>query len=137
MATPILNGLELVIFDSSILGLTTDWDFSADKEKIDITTMASAGNKEFMMGDKTYEFGFSALVSKTVGDVSRGYDYVMNSFVTNDGAVNFAVKPSFTGNTYYDASAFLTNVTTKGSGNDKITYSGKLTVTGALNKKTS
>jgi hypothetical protein len=137
MATPILNGLELVLFDSSVLGLTTDWDFTADKEKIDITTMASGGNKEFMTGDKTYEFGFSALVSKTTGDSSRGYDYVMDSFVTNDSAINFAVKPSFAGNTYYDASALLTNVAVKGSGNDKITYSGKLTVTGKLNKKTS
>jgi hypothetical protein len=137
MPTPILNNQELVIFDASTLGLTTDWDFSLDKETIDITTMGSGGRKEFMSGDHTYEFNFSGLVSRTVGDASRGYEYVMNNFLTVDTPINFAVKPAFSGNNYWDASALLYGLSVKGSGNDKVTYSGKLKVTGSLNKKTS
>jgi hypothetical protein len=138
MPTPILGREMSIIVDSSVVAYGTDYSWGTDKEMIEITSLNSAGNKEFMPGDKSYSFDFSGLVSRTAGDVSRGYDYIMNSIITSDASVVVAVKPVITGNKYYEMVAFLKNVKMQGgSGNKAVTFSGTVQPTGPITPKTA
>jgi predicted secreted protein len=137
MATPFLGREFVVIFDSSVVGLATDFTFSVDKKTVDITSLASAGWVEKLPMDKEWKIDFNGLVSKTSGDSSRGYNYIMNSIQISDASVYCAIKPIAASNTYWAGNGYLTSCKMQGGVGKQVTFSGAVEGTGATTSLTS
>jgi hypothetical protein len=137
MATPILGKEFVIVYDGSAIGLATDFTLSVDKKTVDVTTLASAGWTDYMAMDKNWTVDFNGLVSRTSGDVSRGYGYLMNSMLTVDTSVVGYVKPNFVGNDYWYGNGFLTSLKLTGGVGNKVTFSGSFQGTGSLTKGTT
>lgn len=136
MATPMLSKEFTVIYDASVVGYATSFDLTINKETIDITILASDGWKNFVMGDKEWSVSFDGLVTRTTGDGSRGYDYLMNNIISSDASVVIAIKPTIASNKYLTGVGFLESMNLTGSAGDKATYSGSVRGTGALTQTT-
>jgi predicted secreted protein len=143
MATPkFYDGREFtIIADSSnggmVVGYATDFTLTINKKTVDVTTLASAGWTDKMVTDKDWSFDVTGLVSRTSGDASVGYNYLMNQILTNDASVQIGAKPIQTGNTYFTGGAFLTNVKESGGVGKPVTYSFTAEGTGPLSSATS
>lgn len=136
MAQPMMSKEFTVIYDSSIVGYATSFDLTINKESIDITILASDGWKNFVMGDKDWSVSFDGLVTRTSGDGSRGYDYIVNNLITSDASVVIAIKPTIASNKYLTGVGFLENVNMTGSAGAVATFSGSVRGTGALSQTT-
>lgn len=137
MPTPILGREMVVIYDSSVVGFATDFTWGGDKDFVEITTLSSGGNKEFLPVSKSYAFDFNGLVSKTSGDSSRGYNYIMSNFINSDASVVAGIKLEVSGNTYYEMTAYLKSVKAQGDKDGLVTFSGSVQPTGAVRIKTA
>lgn len=136
MAQPMMSKEFTVIYDSSVVGYATSFDLTINKESIDITILASDGWKNFVMGDKDWSVSFDGLVTRTSGDSSRGYDYIVNNLITSDASVVIAIKPTIASNKYLTGVGFLENVNMTGSAGAVATYSGTVRGTGSLTQTT-
>lgn len=137
MPTYMLGKEFTVIFDSSVVGVATDFDFTVNKSTVEVTTLASAGWKDNAVIDKDWAINFNGLVARATGDSSRGYSYTMDSIITSNASTLVAIKPSVESQSYWEGGAFLTSVKMSGGVGDKVTYSGTALGTGPLSKKTS
>lgn len=128
----------VVIYDGSTVGYATDYSLSVNKKRIDVTTLASGRWGDSMVGSMDWSFDFSGLVSRTSGDSSRGYDYIMNNFLTVDASVVVAAKPNVAGNKYLTGSGFLSSVKMSGGVGDKpVTFNGTVDGAGPLTQATA
>lgn len=136
MAQPMMSKEFTVIYDGSTVGYATSFDLTINKESIDITILASDGWKNFVMGDKDWSVSFDGLVTRTTGDGSRGYDYIVNNLITSDASVVIAIKPTIASNKYLTGVGFLENVNMTGSAGAVATFSGSVRGTGVLTQTT-
>lgn len=138
MAIPVLGREMILIYDSSVVGFGQNYSFGGEKEMIEVTTLSSNGNKEYRPGDKGYTFDFDGLVSRTVGDSSRGFTYIMSNFINSDASLVVAAKLDVSGNTYYEFVGFAKSIKLQGGiGNKPVTFSGSVQPTGVVNIKTA
>jgi len=138
MATPILGKEMTLIFDSSVFAYCTDFTLNLDKTTVDITSISSNGWKDLKAMDKSWSIDFNGMVSRTAAsDSSRGFEYMINSLVSSDASVLCAIKPSISGNTYYQGGAYITSVKMQGGVGKAVTFSGKLDGTGTLSSTTA
>lgn len=133
---PIIGKDFSVLADASIMAYAESFEFSMDKKEIDVTNLSSAGWDEFVLGSKGWTASMNALLVRTT-DTSRGFDYLLNAYLTSDASMIVAFKPTVTGNNYVTGSALLTGLKVNSGGfNDKVTYSATWRGTGPLSKLT-
>lgn len=139
--TPVATGLRAVIdfvswkaITNETLAFATDFDFEVNKETIDITTLASAGWKSFLVDLKEWKVSFSGLVTRGVpgaGEIS--YDELMTSLIGSDTDFTVIIKTTTTADQYHIGQAKLMSMKASGSVGDKLTYSGEMQGTSVLN----
>jgi hypothetical protein len=133
---PIIGKDFTVLADASIMAFAESFEYSMDKKEIDVTNLSSAGWDEYVLGSKGWTASMNALMVRTT-DTSRGFDYLLNAYLTSDASMVVAFKPTVTGNNYVTGSALLTGLKISNGGvNDKVTYSATWRGTGPLSKLT-
>lgn len=133
---PIIGKDFTVLADASIMAFAESFEYSMDKKEIDVTNLSSAGWDEYVLGSKGWTASMNALMVRTT-DTSRGFDYLLNAYLTSDASMVVAFKPTVTGNNYVTGSALLTGLKISNGGvNDKVTYSATWRGTGPLSKST-
>jgi hypothetical protein len=138
VGTPMIGNEFALIYDGSVCGMATDYSLIVNKKIIDTTTLSSGTWGDSKVGQKDWSVDFTGLVSRTSGDSSRGYQYIMTQFITYDTSIAVAICPSgVSGNFYLIGSGFTDSIKMQGGvGNKPVTFSGKVTGTGALNAST-
>lgn len=133
---PIIGKDFTVLADASIMAFAESFEFSMDKKEIDVTNLSSAGWDEYVLGSKGWTASMNALMVRTT-DTSRGFDFLLNAYLTSDASMVVAFKPTVTGNAYVSGSALLTGLKVNNGGrNEKVTYSATWRGTGPLSKLT-
>lgn len=133
---PIIGKDFTVLADASIMAFAESFEYSMDKKEIDVTNLSSAGWDEFVLGSKGWTASMNGLMVRTT-DTSRGFDFLLNAYLTSDASMVVAFKPTITGNNYVTGSALLTGLKVNNGGvNDKVTYSATWRGTGPLSKLT-
>lgn len=131
---PIIGKDFTVLADASIMAFAESFEFSMDKKEIDVTNLSSAGWDEYVLGSKGWTASMNALMVRTT-DTSRGFDFLLNAYLTSDASMVVAFKPTVTGNAYVSGSALLTGLKVNNGGrNEKVTYSATWRGTGPLSK---
>lgn len=132
-----LLGKEMTIqYNGYTVGVGTSYGLNVNKSMVETTSLLSAGWKENYPDIKDWSVDFDGLVSKTVGDASIGYDYLMANIKT-DASVSIALKPSASTNKYESGVAYLSKISMKGGKDGVVTFSGSLTGTGPLTTMTT
>ena len=135
MARKVLGSEMSVLYDSSVIAYTTDFDLEVNKETIDVTSLASGSWKEFDVDFKDWGVNFNGLVTRTVADGSANIDYddLLSQIKTNDSSIRIAIKPTdISGNKFEIGWGLLTSVKASGAVGDKVTFSGSIQGTGTL-----
>jgi len=134
---PIIGKDFQILVDSSVMAYAESFEYSLDKKEIEVTNLSSAGWDEFVLGSKGWSASMNSLVVRTA-DSSRGFDYLLNSYLTSDASLSVAFKPTVTSNSYVSGAALLTGLKVNNSGlNSTVTYSATFKGTGPLGKLTS
>lgn len=131
MAT--INGTSLIIVvDGAAIAHTTSATLNLERAMIDVSTKDSAGDSESIAGQKSASVDFEALVdfsptAPVEGLVDLITIYQANSAVTWEIASGSAgTAPKFTG------SGFISSLSMDAPMEDATTFSGTITVTGAV-----
>lgn len=132
-----LLGKEMtILYNGFTVAVGTSYGLNVNKSMVDVTSLASAGWKDQYPDFKDWSVDFDGLVSKTVGDASIGFDYLVASIKT-DASVLIALKPNIALNKYEEGVGYLTKISLKGGKDGAITFSGTVSGTGALVTKTT
>ena len=132
--TGVFNGTNLLLkIEGTTVGHTTSCSLSLSIDTPEATTKDSAGFSEYIGGVKGGEISFEGLIA---------YDDSFNAIQAADNLLNrtqltciFGTTES--GDAIYTAEAFLTSVEMSGEMEAATTYSGSLTITGAITKSTN
>jgi len=134
---PIIGKDFQILVDGSVMAFAESFEYSLDKKEIDVTNLSSAGWDEFVLGSKGWSGSMNSLIVRTA-DTSRGYDYLLNAYLTSDASMAVAFKPTIASNSYVTGGAYLTSLKVSNSGlNSQTTYSATFKGTGPLSKLTS
>ena len=132
-----IKGSEMTIqYNGFTVGVGTSYGLNINKSMVDVTSLASAGWKDQYPDFKDWSVDFDGLVSKTVGDASIGFDYLVASIKT-DASVLVALKPNVAANKYESGVGYINKISLKGSKDGVVTFSGSITGTGALTTMTT
>jgi predicted secreted protein len=140
--TGIMNGTLIGLYKSVSSTMTkiangrsTSVDISIDM--IEITTKDSAGYKEFIPGEKGGTFDFEGLLEQ---DGSIGGSLVSPSDLVTDALAGTAItvrwSSQVSGDTYYESSAYITNVNFSAPNNAEATFTCSLQMTGTITQGT-
>ena len=130
-------GQEMTIqYDGSVFGVATSYGLNINKSMVDVTSLISGGWKEQYPDYKDWSVDFEGLVSRTTGDNSRGYDYLVMD-IKRDASIVIAIKPNFASNKYEEGVGFISKIALKGGKDGAVTFSGSVTGTGPLTTKTT
>jgi predicted secreted protein len=138
--TPVATGLRMVIGEISVkavtlnsVGFTTDFSLEINKSTVDVTRLASAGWKEYLIDLKDWKVSFSGFGTRgTPGANEYGYDQLLTSLLSNDTTLVAILKSSTTADQYTIGQAYLTSLKQSGAVGDALKYSGELQGTGIL-----
>jgi hypothetical protein len=138
--TPVATGLRMVISSLSVkaitnntIGFATDFNLEINKSTVDITTLSSAGWKQFLVDLKDWKVSFSGLTTRgTPAANEYGYDQILTSLLGTDTPLIAILKSSTSADQYTIGQSLLTSIKQSGAIGDKITYSGELTGNGIL-----
>jgi predicted secreted protein len=125
-----------VIYDGSTFGVATGATLNINKSMVDTTSLISGGWKEQYPDYKDWSIDFDGLVSRTTGDASRGYDYLIMD-IKRDASILVALKPTFASNKYEQGVGFINKISMKFSKDGVVTFSGSVAGTGSLTTMTS
>tara|TARA_R110002124_G_scaffold286096_2_gene465915 strand:- start:312 stop:731 length:420 start_codon:yes stop_codon:yes gene_type:complete len=134
MASTIFNGTNLllkVITDGGTLatiGHTTSCSVSFSNDMADATTKDSSGYSEVIPAVRSAEISFDGLVDYT--DTAGG-DELMGYLLART-KVDFSFGTAATGDTVYTGEGYLSSAEISGAMEEAVTYSGTITVTGAI-----
>jgi predicted secreted protein len=130
-------GQEMTIqYDGSVFGVGTSYGLNINKSMVDVTSLISGGWKEQYPDYKDWSIDFDGLVSRTTGDASRGFDYLVMD-IKRDASIVISLKPSFAANKYETGVGYITKLSLKGGKDGAVTFSGSIAGTGPLTTATS
>lgn len=130
---PILGKDFMILVDNSILAYAESFEYSLDKNEIEVTNLSSGDWDEFRVGTKNWTGSTNALVVRT-SDTSRGFDYLLDSYL-NDTSIYVAFKPNVVSNNYVTGYAWVNSLKVSNPGKkDKVTFSASFRGTGAITK---
>tara|TARA_R110000822_G_scaffold217909_3_gene352352 strand:- start:1048 stop:1455 length:408 start_codon:yes stop_codon:yes gene_type:complete len=132
--TGVFNGTNLILkIEGTAVGHTTSCSMSISMDTPEATTKDSAGFSEYIGGVKGGEISFEGLVA---------YDDTANVIQMNDyllarTKLTCIFGTTEAGDVIYTAEAFLSSVEMSAEMESSVTYSGSLTITGAIVKSTN
>lgn len=134
MATDVILGKAMTLtYDSKVIARCTDFTIEVNKEPIDITTLQSAGWKEKKVDLKEWSISFNALVTRGADGTYSVYDEFLADILDTDTAIAVSLDDTDgSGTISVGGDVFLTSLSTGVTVGDKVTYSGTLEGTGAL-----
>lgn len=132
--TGVFNGTNLLLkIEGATVGHTTSCSLSLSMDTPEATTKDSAGFSEYIAGVKGGEISFEGLIA--YDDSSNAIE--MADFLLARTQLTCVFGTTESGDAIYTAEAFLTSVEMSGEMEAATTYSGSLTITGAITKSTN
>jgi TP901-1 family phage major tail protein len=135
MASTVFNGSNLLIkvaddgSSPTTIGHSTSCTISFTNDMADATTKDSSGFSEVIAGLRSAEISFDGLIDYTDG--SSGGAEIAHKLLTRQ-KVDFSFGTAATGDTVYTGEGFISSCEISGSMEEAVTYSGTITVTGAI-----
>ena len=135
MASTVFNGSNLLIkvaddgSSPTTIGHSTSCTISFTNDMADATTKDSAGFSEVIAGLRSAEISFDGLIDYTDG--SSGGAEIAHKLLTRQKC-DFSFGTAATGDTIYTGEGFISSCEISGSMEEAVTYSGTITVTGAI-----
>jgi len=135
MASTVFNGTNLLIkiaddgSSPTTLGHSTSCTISFTNDMADATTKDSSGFSEVIPAVRSAEISFDGLVDYTDG--SSGGAEIAHKLLTRQKC-DFSFGTAATGDTIYTGEGFISSCEISGSMEEAVTYSGTITVTGAI-----
>tara|TARA_R110001632_G_scaffold209525_1_gene334282 strand:+ start:410 stop:817 length:408 start_codon:yes stop_codon:yes gene_type:complete len=132
--TGVFNGTDLILkIEGTAVGHTTSCSMSISMDTPEATTKDSAGFSEYIGGVKGGEISFEGLVA--YDDTSNVIE--MNDYLLARTKLTCIFGTTEAGDAIYTAEAFLSSVEMSAEKESAVTYSGSLTITGAIVKSTN
>ena len=137
MASTVFNGSNLLIkvaddgSSPTTIGHSTSCTISFTNDMADATTKDSAGFSEVIAGLRSAEISFDGLIDYTDG--SSGGAEIAHKLLTRQKC-DFSFGTAATGDTIYTGEGFISSCEISGSMEEAVTYSGTITVTGAISE---
>jgi|TARA_R100000963_G_C4638703_1_gene102478 predicted secreted protein len=135
----VFNGTNLllkVITDGGTLatvGHTTSCSLSLSNDLPEATTKDSAGYQEVIAGVKSGEISFEGLVA--YDDAANAIE--MADYLLARQKVDFSFGTAATGDAIYTGEGYFSSVEMSAEMESPVTYSGSITITGAIAKATN
>ena len=137
--TGVFNGTNLLLKFHSVqgsiasIGHSTSCSMSLSADLPDATTKDSSGFNEVIAGTRTGEISFEGLVA---------YDDANNAIEAADYLIartklHWSFGTAASGDAVYSGTGFLSSVEMSGEMESPVTYSGTITITGAISKATN
>lgn len=139
MASTVFNGTNLllkVITDGGTLATiahTTSCSISFSNEVADATTKDSAGYSEIIPAVRSGEISFDGLVDYT--DAAGGDE--LAGYLLGRTKVDFSFGTAATGDTVYTGEGYVTSLEITGEMESAVSYSGTISITGAITTSTN
>jgi predicted secreted protein len=132
--TGVFNGTNLLLkIEGTTIGHTTSCSLSLSMDTPEATTKDSAGFSEYIGGVKGGEISFEGLVAYDDGaNAIEMADYLLART-----QLTCVFGTAEAGDAIYTAEAFLSSVEMSAEMEAAVTYSGSLTITGAIVKSTN
>lgn len=132
--TGVFNGTELLLkVEGSTVGHTTSCSLSLSMDTPEATTKDSNGFSEYIGGVKGGEISFEGLVA--YDDSSNAIE--MADFLLARTQLTCVFGTAETGDAIYTAEGFLSSVEMSAEMEAAVTYSGSITLTGAITKSSN
>lgn len=130
MATSgVFNGTNLLVkVGGTVIGHTTSCTLSISHDIADATTKDSAGWSEGISGLRSGEISFDGLVDYS--DANSVIDLI--DLVSTRAKVTCVFGTAATGDTIYTAQGFISSIEQTGEMEAAVTFSGSITLTGAI-----
>jgi len=132
--TGIFNGTNLLLkLDGTIIGHSTSCSMSLSMDTPEATTKDSNGFSEYIAGVKGGEISFEGLVDYS--DSLNGVELFDSLIARTELTCVFGTAES--GDAIYTADGFLSSIEMSGEMESAVTYSGSITISGAITKSTN
>ena len=132
--TGVFNGTNLVLqVQGNEIGHTTSCSLSLSNDLPEATTKDSNGYAEHIAGVISGEISFDGLVA--YDDTTNAIE--LNDFINARTQITCIFGTTVTGDEVYTAEGFLNNVETTAEMESPVSYSGSITLTGAITKSTN
>ena len=132
--TGVFNGTNLVLqVEGNEIGHTTSCSLSLSNDLPEATTKDSNGYAEHIAGVISGELSFDGLVA--YDDTTNTIQ--LNDFINARTQITCVFGTTTTGDAIYTAEGFLNNVETSAEMESPVSYSGSITLTGAITKSTN
>jgi predicted secreted protein len=130
MATSgVFNGTNLLVkVGGTVVGHTTSCTLSISHDIADATTKDSAGWSEGISGLRSGEISFDGLVD--YADANSAIDLI--DLISTRAKVTCVFGTAATGDTIYTAQGFIASIEQTGEMEAAVTFSGSITLTGAI-----
>ena len=132
--TGVFNGTNLLLkLDGTIIGHSTSCSMSLSMDTPEATTKDSNGFSEYIAGVKGGEISFEGLVDYS--DSLNGVELFDSLIARTVLTCVFGTAES--GDAIYTADGFLSSIEMSGEMESAVTYSGSITISGAITKSTN
>ncbi len=138
MASTVFNGTNLLVkiaddgVSPATIGHATSCTISFSNEMSTTTTKDSSGFAEVIPGVRSAEISFDGLVDYTDGASGKtGGGEIAHKLLTRQKC-DFSFGTAATGDTIYTGEGFISSAEISGAMEEAVTYSGTITVTGAI-----
>ncbi len=132
--TGVFNGTNLILtIEGDTVGHTTSCSMSLSMDTPEATTKDSNGFSEYIGGVKGGEISFEGLIA--YDDTSNAIE--MADFLLARTQLTCVFGTAETGDEIYTAEGFLSSVEMSAEMEAAVTYSGSITITGAITKSTN
>jgi predicted secreted protein len=132
--TGVFNGTNLILtVEGATVGHTTSCSMSLSMDTPEATTKDSNGFSEYIGGVKGGEVSFEGLVS--YDDSANAIEFA--DYLLARTQLTCVFGTAETGDAVYTAEGFLTSVEMSAEMESAVTYSGSITLTGAITKSTN
>ena len=126
MATPLFSKQINFSIDGSIVAFATDFSMSVSRDMIEIGQMASTVRSKQQIPDLySYSISGSGMTLRTA-DVSAseyGLASMMETMLTTDASIAWAITPDVTGNTFYSGAGYFSSISQDGGVGAAVSYS--------------
>lgn len=132
--TGVFNGTNLILtVEGATVGHTTSCSLSLSMDTPEATTKDSNGFSEYIGGVKGGEISFEGLVA--YDDSANAIEFADYLLARTQLTCVFGTQEA--GDAVYTAEGFLTSVEMSAEMEATVTYSGSITITGAITKSTN
>ena len=143
MASSVFNGTNLVlkfIADGGTLealGHSTSCSMTISQDLPEATTKDSSGYQEVISGLRSAEISFDGLIDYTdTSDSLKNVDGIA-SLITGRNKIHWSFGTAETGDTVFTGEGFIASLEQSAEMESPATYSGTITVTGAITQSTN